>query len=168
MEKINNTLDEGCTEQTTYHLSTNDGYQFHTDNLRDNQIEIDNIPHHFAVAFIRIKPFIDKCMQDSYLNGPGLCLFKFLKDSKRKKLIEKGLCAANTNCEYHYISQTSFYHKKIIDAVINKDVINKYTWNTNLLVIIQLHNKGESSRLHEDSNNISYCDNKYELHANII
>ena len=154
MEKIDNALDKKYVEQSTYHLSTNEGYVFHTDNLRDDQI--DNIPHHFAVAFIRIKPFIDKCMQDSYLIGPGLCLFKFLKSSKREKLIEKGVCAPNTNCEYHYISQTSFYHKKVIDAVINKDVINKdvigkYVWNTSLLVIVQL-----------------YCNDKYETYANIV
>jgi hypothetical protein len=142
---------EKIEESTLYHLSTNEGYQFHTDNLRDDQIDVDNIPHNFAVAFIRIKHFVDKCMQDSYLGGPGLCLFKFLKNSKRVKLIEKGICAPNTNCEYQYISQTSFYHKKVIDAVINKDVISKYEWNTNLLMIVQLHHDG-----------------KYETYANIL
>lgn len=131
-----------CEEHShsTYSMS-NDAHKFHVDNLRDDYSE----SYEYSVMTTKINdiinhltPFLDKCIMDSGSGGPGFSFFKFLRNYKIKRLFEKGV--RDVNCEYHYISQTSFYWKNIINKVTNKEELELYDWKLYILIVIQIPN----------------------------
>jgi hypothetical protein len=67
-------------------------------------------------------------------------------------------CNAEFNCEYHYVSQTSFYWDSILSKVVNniEDELNSYDWNLHILIVMQLPNTRDISK------------EKYETYAKII
>jgi hypothetical protein len=166
--------------QSSYSINS-ENYEFHVDNLRDADYKEDYekgvMESKIRDVLECISPFLSKCIKDSENGGPGINYFKFLRGEKIKKLVEKGVHTnpplvqtqdgmlnfphtpeGEFNCEYHYVSQTSFYWKNILSnvAVANKDELDSYDWKFHILIVIQLPNTRGISK------------EKYETYAKII
>jgi hypothetical protein len=145
-------------ELNTKYSINNENYEFHIDNLRDADYKEDYdksvMDSKINDVLKCINPFLSKCVTDSENGGPGINYFKFLRREKIKKIVDKGI--HDVNCEYHYVSQTSFYWKNILSKVVNKNELDLYDWKLHILVVMQLPNTRGISK------------EKYETYAKII
>lgn len=151
MEVEEASADKPCT---TYSIN-NEDHKFHVDNLRDSVED----SYESSVASTRIEntikcinPFLTKCFSDSQ-SGPGINYFKFLRNKKIDTMKERGI---HTNCEYHYVLQTSFYWKKIVNKVSNRDELEKHDHPHNILVVIEIPTTSSITK------------QKYDVYAKII
>lgn len=137
-----------CTDDThdgninTSYSMNNQNYTFIKDNLRDpiNIEELErevSVPPKFAVGFVLIKPYIDMCIKNVMNHGPGLSYFKFISPHKKRSTSTNNKLNS-FNCEYHYISETSFYYKKVLSRVINKEITGEYDWRKNIMIVVRL------------------------------
>ena len=139
---------------TTYSINRED-YKFHIDNLRsrvedDYESSVTNTQIEHAMKCIN--PFLGKMLANSQA-GPGLNYFKFLRTKKIEAMKERGI---HTNCEYHYILQSSFYWKDVINTVSNRSELEKYNPMGNILVVIQIPTCSSLSK------------KKYDVYAKVV
>lgn len=120
---------------TAYNINDN---SLHVDNLRDSVedcYETSIMKTKIAETIKFLSPHLDLCIYRSLSNGPGISFFKFLRNKKMEDLKKKGI---HTNCEYHYVSQTSIYYKHILDFITNKAEIDGYEWPHKLLIVMKI------------------------------
>lgn len=147
--------DDTERKPATFYSMNGEEYKFHVDNLRDHtddSYETSILNAKIENAMRCITPFLTKCLIKSQ-TGPGINYFKFLRNKKINAMKERGV---NTNCEYHHISQSSFYWKKILEKVANKHELEKYSEARDILIVIQIPATSILSK------------EKYDVHAKII